>query len=81
MRASEYEKSKTCLADDWLKAVLSDSVTAREAHLCGERGSPAASKGMVCLRIGYAPQGGGKCGKPHLMDKGLGNASKIENDY
>ena len=32
--------------------VLSDSVTAREAHLCGERGSPAAGKGVVCLRTG-----------------------------
>ena len=40
--------------------VLSDFVTAREAHLCGERGSPAAGKGMACLRVGYAPQGGGK---------------------
>ncbi len=37
------------------------TVTAREAHLCGERGSPMAGKGVVCLRIEYAPRGGGKC--------------------
>ena len=36
------------------------TVTAREAHLCGERGSPAVGKGIVCLQVGYAPQGGGK---------------------
>ena len=36
------------------------TVTAREAHLCGERGSPAVGKGIVCLRVGYTPQGGGK---------------------
>ena len=41
--------------------ILSDCVTAREAHLCGERGSPAVGKGVVCLRVGYAPRGGGKC--------------------
>ena len=32
--------------------VLSDFVTAREAHLCGERGSPVVGKGVVCLRTG-----------------------------
>ena len=37
------------------------TVTAREAHLCGERGSPAAGKGIVCLQAGYAPPSGGKC--------------------
>ena len=41
--------------------VLSDFVTAREREPGeGERGSPAAGKGMACLRVGYAPQGGGK---------------------
>ena len=52
-------KRRWRLMAKWLEA-LSDSVTAREAHLCGERGSPAAGKGMACLRVGYAPQGGGK---------------------
>ena len=42
--------------------ILSDFVTAREAHLCGERGSPAVGKGVVFLRVGYAPQSGGKYG-------------------
>ena len=39
--------------------ILSDFVTAREAHLCGERGSPAVSKGIVSLRSEYAPQSWG----------------------
>ena len=60
-RALEYEIRKTCFADDWLKAALSDSATASEAHLCGECGSPAIGKGMGCLWVGYAPQSGGKC--------------------
>ena len=60
-RALEYEIRKTCFADDWLKAALSDSATASVAHLCGECGSPAIGKGMVCLWGGYAPQSGGKC--------------------
>ena len=32
--------------------ILSDFVTAREAHLCGERGSPAVSKGVVFCGLG-----------------------------
>ena len=38
--------------------ILSDFVTAREAHLCGERGSPAVSKGIVSLLVGYARKAG-----------------------
>ena len=48
-----------CRIDGFGKT-LSDFVTAREAHLCGERGSPALAKDMVCLQVGYAPQSGGK---------------------
>ena len=51
------------LVDGWLKRVmiLSDFVTAREREPGeGERGSPAAGKGIVCLQGGYAPQSGGK---------------------
>ena len=32
-----------------VRALSIYTVTAREAHLCGERGSPAAGKGIVCL--------------------------------
>ena len=45
------------------------TVTAREVHLCGERGSPAVGKGVVCLRSGYAPQSGGKCEQVALGSK------------
>ena len=45
----------------WLMRWGFYTVTAREAHLCDERGSPATGKGVVCLWVEYAPQGGGKC--------------------
>ena len=38
--------------------VLSDFVTAREAHLCGERGSPAAGKGIVSLWLKFMDRHG-----------------------
>ena len=38
--------------------VLSDCVTAREAHLCGERGSPAAGKGIVSLWLKFMDRHG-----------------------
>ena len=43
-----------------------NTVTAREAHLCGERGSPAVS-GLSFFADGYkAPQCGGKYGGRHI---------------
>ena len=34
------------------------TVTAREAHLCGERGSPAAGKGIVSLWLKFMDRHG-----------------------
>ena len=52
----------------WLMRWGFYTVTAREAHLCGERGSPAVSKGVVCLRIGI-PRKAGANALRHLTDR------------
>ena len=40
-----------CVTDEKLLSIY--TITAREAHLCGERGSPAAGKGIVCLWLKF----------------------------